>query len=696
MFRNLNITILLVIMTVFAVPSMGEDETQSAVPQVSGNHSTINMRAQGKDGEDLWTLWPGESYTYEGIKVTWNIDPNTTDPYLMAGTLTVQGASEMLRDIPLVTSEVANEPVAFENMAGKTKPRPRRDSFILYIDEVVFTAGYDIGTQTEPERLKVQSIGFFSKKQPANYPVTGAPFENQLLYVSCVSPIYLNPWKLSVSETPKQYPDGSEYYELIALNSVTKESFTLPLARDAIRKFGRFEITVAFFTPRTGTAQLKVNADEDYTIRGLDTYINGYSTRPPESAPFGELLENLGQKYGFTVEWIPYPGHPESIEYARNSRKCDLFELRPGIIRELLINYYLLREHYILDCQDPKVLKIQAKDYDLVIAEQEKQAREEEKKRIEEAKEEERKRIEQAEAEEKKKAEETEVAEEYKALRTRFETECALPTKAFRLSKLSAPSIKPMIESELHNYYIFPVRIMGNAADPGATLVEKGKHYSVYSYPKSSLTELYSSAFNQTHKGKKEENVIADEKSNTLIVTATKEALDKIEKIISDMENLIGESAKKGPADIYRVEMVLLQGLDGAASRIEAATATPTPAAAKIEDASAMARYGISKEDLEIFGFTSVKEMGKAVVNLLGVPDETGKAEATLSDSFSCELEFRDFMEPYLVLTGKLKDQEGKALLSNSVYLQTGKPSVLGLTNLHQAVILVLRLHGGQ
>ncbi|HPO09999.1 MAG TPA: hypothetical protein PLZ55_15095, partial [bacterium] len=60
------------------------------------------------------------------------------------------------------------------------------------------------------------------------------------------------------------------------------------------------------------------------------------------------------------------------------------------------------------------------------------------------------------------------------------------------------------------------------------------------------------------------------------------------------------------------------------------------------------------------------------------------------------ELEFRDFMEPYLVLTGKLKDQEGKALLSNSVYLQTGKPSVLGLTNLHQAVILVLRLHGGQ
>ncbi|HPO09645.1 MAG TPA: hypothetical protein PLZ55_13310, partial [bacterium] len=317
-------------------------------------------------------MWPGESCTYEGVTLTWNIDPNDQLSCRYGGTLIFDASPESRLEFPIFD---INDIIEYKGYYGYD---PDGTEYILctgrsiyYVAGSVFQIRYDCKAKNAEgfpdstdlrtrdgniDNILIPSLEFNARRQ-SNVPImSSAPYENRELYLSQTIPITLNNWKMGVCESPRQYPDGSEYYELTILNSETKESFTLPLVKDATRKFGRFEITVAFFTPRTGSAQLKVNADADYTIRGLDTYIDGYSTKPPESAPFGEFLENLGQKYGFTVEWIPYPGHPESIEYARNRWSPNEFRLDSGIIKDLLIGS--LKENYILDCQDPTVLKI--------------------------------------------------------------------------------------------------------------------------------------------------------------------------------------------------------------------------------------------------------------------------------------------------------------------------------------------------
>ena len=49
--------------------------------------------------------------------------------------------------------------------------------------------------------------------------------------------------------------------------------------------------------------------------------------------------------------------------------------------------------------------------------------------------------------------------------------------------------------------------------------------------------------------------------------------------------------------------------------------------------------------------------------------------------------------EPYLIVRGSLrsKDQE-TALLENTIYLESGKPTLLGITNLREALILLVQL----
>jgi hypothetical protein len=106
-------------------------------------------------------------------------------------------------------------------------------------------------------------------------------------------------------------------------------------------------------------------------------------------------------------------------------------------------------------------------------------------------------------------------------------------------------------------------------------------------------------------------------------------------------------------------------------------------------------KYGIAKEDLGMFGFSSAKEIGKGMVSVAGDRGEIGKAFVSLTDSYACEFQFLDFREPYLILKGRMVEQrDEKTLLENTLYLEPEKPALLGLTNLREALILVVRLHG--
>ncbi len=105
---------------------------------------------------------------------------------------------------------------------------------------------------------------------------------------------------------------------------------------------------------------------------------------------------------------------------------------------------------------------------------------------------------------------------------------------------------------------------------------------------------------------------------------------------------------------------------------------------------------GLSPEDLRSLGIGDVRELGRAVLDVTAERGELGRVTARLGEGYEVELAFQDLRDPYLILRGTLKqsgrdDEPAQRLLENSVYLETSKPALLGLTNLREALILVLR-----
>jgi biotin carboxyl carrier protein len=107
--------------------------------------------------------------------------------------------------------------------------------------------------------------------------------------------------------------------------------------------------------------------------------------------------------------------------------------------------------------------------------------------------------------------------------------------------------------------------------------------------------------------------------------------------------------------------------------------------------------YGLNPEDLEAFGFDGVLERGKSVVTLVPETGRLGTARARLDDRYMADLEYLDERPPYLIVRGSLTDTEAqpeKTILENTLYLKPGEPGILGVTNLKEALILVVERTG--
>jgi hypothetical protein len=112
-------------------------------------------------------------------------------------------------------------------------------------------------------------------------------------------------------------------------------------------------------------------------------------------------------------------------------------------------------------------------------------------------------------------------------------------------------------------------------------------------------------------------------------------------------------------------------------------------------DSVSLKEYGISEEDLDVIGFQSAEELGRGVVDLAGAKGEEGEAFLSLTGAYAFEFEYMDLREPYLIAKGRLveKDEE-RTLLENTLYLEPEQPSLLGLTNLREALILMVKRLG--
>lgn len=104
-------------------------------------------------------------------------------------------------------------------------------------------------------------------------------------------------------------------------------------------------------------------------------------------------------------------------------------------------------------------------------------------------------------------------------------------------------------------------------------------------------------------------------------------------------------------------------------------------------------QFGLSKEDMEFLGVQGLEKVGQGIVHLLPERGEAGTAMVSLSANYSCTLEFQDVREPYLIVRGSLRSKyPDTTLLENTIYLEAGKPTLLGITNLREALILLVQL----
>jgi hypothetical protein len=492
-----------------------------------------------------------------------------------------------------------------------------------------------------------------------------------------------------------RYPDGSEYYELAAQDTQSGTKNTMPVTEGAAKKFGRFNIRIGQFFEATRTANLEIEVQRDLSVRGRGANIEHFDLQ--ENETLGHFLERLGEKYGFKIEWVESPGHPESIEYTRNLTHHAIAGFENLLVSELVdgvcSSYVMgdpLRE-LGWEWTDPTHLRVWAKNYGDVIADNERKAREEE----------EQKHVEAEEQQERSQFEAT------------FREKYALRTEVYPLEKMSAATAKGLIDPEVQSYFLIPTGIVGVITPGrGISVQEEGKHFGIYSAREETVKDLPSFLI-----AKSDERAISDERTNALILTAIPKTHGKVSEILGTMDNLLRGKEQSLVPRPYRVETVLLTGKKKEAKADEPLLVGPGLPGGVEYDPKLAEIYGVSKQDLEFFGLVVLGELAKGFASVLGARGEEGRAKIALTSTMSCEIEFLDRREPYLVVKVRLLGPEpskvlfesynpsqpvsnpqllgpepSKVLFENTLYLEKDKPSVLGLTNLREALILVLRL----
>lgn len=688
------------------------------------------------------TLWPGESYTFEGVTVTWNVSKATLAHPTPEHTLSFVGPTAKLEGIPV----------------GFSGSRINR----AYIDGVYF------GFQTQLDSSgRAARLDFTMAKEPAVRRFHGGRSDRTSVFVSSVCPIHLDDWTFTVSRDDKPLPDGSLHPELTGRNERTGEVHTTPLAKATRRGFGRFTLTVEDWDKASRTAGIRLAVAEDSGIRGRLAYVGNFQVY--DGDPLETILSKLAQHGGFEVEWAAHPGHPESVEFIKRlytvARAPTPFG---GSCEEILDSVLKWEPRFArakLEWIDDTHLRVSPRDYEQVIAQMD-----EEKKN-------------QARSEE---------------VEASFTSDYQLETRVYPLQKFTPITAKALLEPELSTFYLVagsPYRIEIETATRAASLSDSERKSLIVEKTEESIiaddkaNALVVRATPATHariaaaladmenmlKGETsaveikryrlelvllegvpeggparaamspsmmaarsvsyeprmvgvpdtEGQIIAATPATTTARPAGRGLETRLESFVAERENIevviprlareSGVSLALSPrvagrinvnlrnASVRQILEVILPSLNatyretgGIVQILANEELLLHSAAPGAEDSAAlMKRYGLSKEELSTFGITAVRELGRGVVALAGEPGRAGRARVALTEHYLAELEFLDLREPYLIVKGSLSEAAGgKTLLENTLYLRPGESHRLGLTNLRQALILVVRLQG--
>jgi len=659
--------------------------------------------------QERGSLFPGESITYRDVTVTWEVAESPSGTTESFGILVFESADPSIPD---------------HTMEGILKAPDAWLGGISYCDTVLRFRGLT-WRANENSPLTVQRIDYEACFQPRDqfFDACGG---NTLIYVSSVTPIHLNEWILQLSDRPTEYPDGSEYYEIQVHNTIDGTTGTLPAIEGATRKFGRFAIAVRNDFHPDNTLGIHVNADRDPSVRGRDACVDDLRKEPKETLE--ELLFRLGNDYGFELEWMEYPGHRESIDYLKVSNFGGETERYPvkGLLSDLLPQF--LQNHcgfnmdrIGLEWVDSTHLRITPIGYEETVAWQE--AREDFKQKF------------------------SAVTKVYRLEKITPITAKALIDQELRWYGLSGTTVREGIASLpdtlRSNYAGFTVEQciadeMANAvivtaipethakiekllAEMDSLLAEKkegGERPSVYGLTVYLLQGMET--------GNRENAPTQKPSSETIAKTTGSLGIDTVvESIIFEnqpLQELIAMLSTVSASNVNvagsvpnmkvsvniqdpRTVREILQDLEKLYDLwvdYQPGNTIVRPGwererqGADRKSLTLLQDYGIAEEDLAAFGFVAGQELGKGMVSLVGQRGDEGNAKVALSESYTCEFEYMDFRKPYLILKGRMLDQRtNKCLLENTLYLEPDKPALLGLTNMRNALILIVRWQGG-
>lgn len=642
----------------------------------------LPLAVQGaKEKPSEATIWPGESYTFENVTVTWK-SPAKEKAESSFGELT------------------------FETPGQKSWTVELKENTQAYFNDVDFQFGLRIherpNVRDVPGIVPGVNLWIRSKREPSTR-FLDSKAGNAWMPVSFVCPITVNDWEFRVSEKMQPYADGGEYFQLLGQNKKTGEKKTIPCQRGAKRKFGRFQITVGGLCQWTRSMSLSIERERDLTQRGRGAYVKELWAHQRDTHE--TFFERMSERYGFEVEWLHAETHPEAIESLKEYQYPKGLKYTNSVIGNILQSHFEQlrnmrptepRAALKLTWIDETHLQIEPEDIEKIEAQ------------IEEDKERRRKE------------------EEAEAL---FKKEYKLVTRVYKLRSIGAASAKALVERELSTHCLYGGGSIRSKPDLDVDEEELKRHRS----------QAWAVA---------QEKAIADEGQNALLVMAIPATHDKIELLLARTDAVLSMKAKNDSvANQYRIELILLRGGKageavgrGRFSRTttftdpktgekvtesQVAVSGATYTEGDVYSAELAKQNGIGKEDMELFGFDGVAELGKALVALHGEKGAVGQAVVALPNGYRCQLSFEDEREPYLVvkcslLGGEKKPQSrfkpkkepslfkedevptnestppatesAEPLLENTLFLKANEPTLLGLTNLREALILVLRL----
>ncbi len=383
--------------------------------------------------------------------------------------------------------------------------------WFLYLNEFIFEMHFDEIKPLSKDAKLERSITIYAYEQPLEWKLDSYAVKEKNLWVSEFNPIQLNQYQIAINSRPHSTQDKKHTDVLLVKDLKTNEEWVEPIKKHLQMNFGRFDIEVRFiqFIEHTRTAGLIVNASPDESVVGAKACVEKFSVSKDDT--YGEVLQQLADEYGFSVEWKAVENHPESIEYAKNTDiRADYSSLvLTDLLVEKLINLLLdVEDKYKqigYEWKDNTHLVVWSKGYENRLREIERR-------------------------------------EKYDRAKEAFLHENELMRGVYNLKDISPTVAQALIKNELHIYEIYYDTDSGD--EPKFDMVER----ETTEHPSSNTVKFI------------EETAIADEKANVLFVTALPSTHEKIENILEEMLTYVRHYKQKvSIPERYQIQVVLLE-----------------------------------------------------------------------------------------------------------------------------------------